>query len=56
METEIGKIGVAKAKRGRKERGSRKEVRRERRKEKEKTKERKKNGSEKSSRRVGDLG
>ena len=56
VEAKVGKIRVAKTKRGRDEERSRKEERRKGRKTKEKAKERKDNRSKESSRRVGNLG
>ena len=58
LETKIGKIGIGKTKKGRKERERREEKRRERtkKKRKEETKEGEDNRSKESSREVGDLG
>jgi len=55
VETKVGKIGVAKIKRGRGKRRGRKKVRRKGKEEEEKTKERKDDRSKESSGRVGDL-
>ena len=57
VETEAGKIGVAKTEEGRKEKRSGKEVRGERGKEKRKEKtQRIEDGDQKGSREIGDLG
>ena len=55
VETKAGEVGIAEAKGGRREGGSRKKMRKKG-KEAEKTKERQKNRSIKDSRGVGNLG
>ena len=56
VKTKAGKTRVAKTKRRGGKRGSRKETRREEKEKEKETKKRKNNGSEKGSRRMGDLG
>ena len=55
METEAGKIRVVKTKRGRDERGSRKEMRRKGGEKEKETKKGKNDGSKEGGRRMGDL-